>query len=133
MFSISIFPPLGGLTFKIWHASWRVRPDEAKVVADPDPPFLAAAAAYFWDAWACFQASLKARPKTRAPVKITWATIRWAWGKNLARGLQNSIEGLCMREIVRTMGNIDAGGGRRYMWRRERDTRESINREVVVC
>src|SRR5436305_9349498 len=73
-----VFPPCGGFTFRILHASSSVRPEEETLCIAVGLSF-AAAAAYLEDADACLYASIKARPRTRVPVRTTCASIRCAW------------------------------------------------------
>jgi hypothetical protein len=72
-------PPCGGFTLRILHASSSVRPEEETLCIALGLS-LPAAAAYFEDAEACLYASAKARPRTRDPVRTTWASIRCACG-----------------------------------------------------
>src|SRR5271156_4826503 len=74
-----VFPPCGGFTFRILHASSSVKPEEEMLCIAVGLSF-AAAAAYLEDADACLYASAKARPRTRVPVRTTCASIRCAWG-----------------------------------------------------
>src|ERR1700728_157061 len=87
-----VFPPCGGFTFRILHASSSVRPEEEMLCIAVGLSF-AAAAAYLEDADACLYASAKARPRTRVPVRTTCASIRCAWGSMLETKMEaNTID-----------------------------------------
>lgn len=72
------FPPCGGFTLRILHASSSVRPEEMKLWEEVEV-LPAADWEYLEEAEACRYASAKARPKTRAPTTTAWVIIRCAW------------------------------------------------------